>query len=48
MSHAQKRSPAVIDSDTAPTTEHQPAPLDPKRWLVLAVIAVCQLRRPVS
>src|ERR1035438_4749386 len=43
MTHAQKRAPTVTGSDDGLTAAYQPPAPDPKRWLVLAVIAVCQL-----
>jgi hypothetical protein len=43
MPHAQKRAPMVTGRDGGLAVADQPPHPDPKRCLVLAVIAVCQL-----
>jgi MFS family permease len=43
MTHAQNRARRVSDGDSGLGAAYQPPQPDPKRWLVLAVIAVCQL-----
>jgi EmrB/QacA subfamily drug resistance transporter len=43
MRHAQKHASALINRKNEVTMDSQPTQLDPKRWLVLIVIAVCQL-----
>jgi hypothetical protein len=43
MPHAQKRAPTATGRDAGSVAAYQPPQPDPKRWLVLAVIAVCQL-----